>query len=50
MFFVDQKVIEDSVTRLGISADDVVTEIGSGNGQALAEILSTNLQRIMLLK
>ena len=38
MFFGNQKVIEDSVTRLGISADDVVIEIGSGNGQALAEI------------
>ena len=38
MFFANQKVIEDSVTRLGISADDVVIEIGSGNGQALAEI------------
>lgn len=38
MFFANQTVIEDSVTRLGISFHDVVIEIGSGNGQALAEI------------
>ena len=35
MLFGNQKVIEDSVARLGISDDDVVIEIGSGNGQAL---------------
>ena len=38
MLFGNQKVIEDSVARLGISKDDVVLEIGSGNGQALLEI------------
>ena len=38
MLFGNQKVIEDSVARLGISNDDVVIEIGSGNGQALLEI------------
>ena len=38
MLFGNQKVIEDSVARLGISKDDVVIEIGSGNGQALLEI------------
>ena len=38
MLFGNQKVIEDSVARLGISKDDVVIEIGSGNGQALIEI------------
>ena len=38
MYFGNQRVIEDSVERLGINPDDVVIEIGSGNGQALAEI------------
>ena len=38
MLFGNQKVIEDSVARLGISNDDVVIEISSGNGQALLEI------------
>ncbi|MDA9598005.1 class I SAM-dependent methyltransferase [bacterium] len=38
MLFGNQKVIEDSVARLSISDDDVVIEIGSGNGQALLEI------------
>ena len=38
MLFGNQRVIEDSVARLGISNDDVVIEIGSGNGQALLEI------------
>ena len=38
MLFGNQKVIEDSVARLGISNNDVVIEIGSGNGQALLEI------------
>ena len=38
MLFGNQKVIEDSVARLSISNDDVVIEIGSGNGQALLEI------------
>ena len=36
--FGNQKVSKDSVARLGISDDDVVIEIGSGNGQALLEI------------
>ena len=35
--FPNQEVIEDG-ERLGINADDVVIEIGSGNGQALEEI------------
>ena len=38
MLFGNQKVIEDSVARLCVSNDDVVIEIGSGNGQALLEI------------
>ena len=38
MYFGNQKVIEDSVERLEIDAHDVVMEIGSGNGQAIAEI------------
>ena len=38
MFFGNQKVVEDSFTRMGISADGVVIETGSGNGQVLAEI------------
>ena len=46
MFFANQKVIEDSVTRLGISADDVVIEIGSGNGQALEEIKNHDPEKI----
>ena len=46
MFFANQKVIEDSVMRLGISADDVVVEIGSGNGQALAEIINHDPAKI----
>ena len=50
MYFGNQRVIEDSVERLGINPDDVVIEIGSGNGQALAEIKKHNLQRFMLLK
>ena len=50
MYFGNQRVIEDSVKRLGINTDDVVIEIGSGNGQALAEIKKHNLQRFMLLK
>ena len=46
MFFANQKVIEDSVMRLGISADDVVIEIGSGNGQALEEIKNHDPEKI----
>ena len=38
MLFGNQKVIEDSVARRGISNDGVVIGIGSGNGQALLEI------------
>ena len=46
MLFGNQKVIEDSVARLGISNDDVVIEIGSGNGQALQEIGKKNPSKI----
>ena len=37
LFGNQKKVIEDSVSRLGISKDDVVIEIGSGSGQELLE-------------
>ena len=50
MLFGNQKVIEDSVARLGISKDDVVIEIGSGNGQALLEIEKKNRLKFTLLK
>ena len=50
MLFGNQKVIEDSVARLDISKDDVVIEIGSGNGQALLEIEKKNRLKFTLLK
>ena len=46
MLLGNQKVIEDSVARLGILKDDVVIEIGSGNGQALLEIEKKNPSKI----
>ena len=39
MLVGNQKVIEDSVQRLNIKRTDKILEIGSGNGQALIEIL-----------
>ena len=50
MFFANQKVIEDSVTRLGICANDVVIEIGSGNGQALTEIKKHEPEKIFAVE
>ena len=39
MLVGNQKVIEDSVKRLNIKSEDKILEVGSGNGQALIEIL-----------
>ncbi len=39
MRFGNQKIITDSVDRLDVIEGDVIVEIGSGNGQALNEIL-----------
>ena len=50
MLFDNQKVIQDSVARLGISNDGVVIEIGSGNGQALLEIEKKKPSKIYAVK
>ena len=46
MLVGNQKVIEDSVQRLNIKSEDKILEIGSGNGQALIEILKKNPKHI----
>ena len=50
MLFGNQKVIEDSVARLGISNDDVLTEVRLGNGQALLEIEKKKPSKIYAVK
>ena len=50
MLVGNQKVIEDSVQRLNIKREDKVLEIGSGNGQALIEILKKNPKQIKVIE
>ena len=50
MLVGNQKVIEDSVERLKIKSEDKILEIGSGNGQALIEILKKNPLQIKVLE
>jgi len=38
MFFGNQRVIEDSVEKLCLEKDNVILEVGSGNGEAILEI------------
>ena len=46
----NQKVIEDSVERLNVKSEDKILEIGSGNGQALIEILKKNPKKIKVIE
>ena len=50
MLVGNQKVIEDSVQRLNIKREDKVLEIGSGNGQAIIEILKKNPKQIKVIE
>ena len=50
MLIANQKVIEDSVRRLRIRKNDIVLEIGSGNGQAIEEILKQNPKKIKVIE
>ena len=50
MLVGNQKVIEDSVERLNIKSEDKILEIGSGNGQALIEILKKNPKKIKVIE
>ncbi len=50
MLVGNQKVIEDSVQRLNIKREDKILEIGSGNGQALIEILKKNPKQIKVIE
>ena len=50
MLVGNQKVIEDSVQRLNIKRGDKILEIGSGNGQALIEILKKNPKQIKVIE
>ena len=50
MLVGNQKVIEDSVKRLNIKSEDKILEVGSGNGQALIEILKKNPKKIKVIE
>ena len=50
MLVGNQKVIEDSVKRLNIKSEDKILEVGSGNGQALLEILKKNPKKIKVIE
>ena len=50
MLVSNQKVIEDSVERLNIKSGDTILEIGSGNGQALIEILKKSSLQIKVIE
>ena len=50
MLVGNQKVIEDSVKRLNIKSEDKILEVGSGNGQALIEILKKNPKIIKVIE
>ena len=50
MLVGNQKVIEDSVKRLNIKSEDKILEVGSGNGQALIEILKKNPKQIKAIE
>ena len=50
MLVGNQKVIEDSVKRLNIKREDKILEVGSGNGQALIEILKKNPKKIKVIE
>ena len=50
MLVGNQKVIEDSVERLKVKSEDKILEVGSGNGQALIEILKKNPKKIKVIE
>ena len=50
MLVGNQKVIEDSVKRLNIKSENKILEVGSGNGQALIEILKKNPKKIKVIE
>ncbi len=50
MLVGNQKVIEDSVERLNVKSEDKILEIGSGNGQALIEILKKNPKKLKVIE
>ena len=43
-------MIEHSVERLNVKSEDIILEIGSGNGQALIEILKKNPKKIKVIE
>ena len=50
MVMGNQRVIEDSVRRLNVREADTVLEIGSGNGQAIIEILKKEPKEIKVIE
>ena len=50
MLVGNQKVIEDSVERLNVKSEDIILEIGSGNGQALIEILKKSPLQLKVIE
>ncbi|MBL93998.1 MAG: hypothetical protein CFH06_01543 [Alphaproteobacteria bacterium MarineAlpha3_Bin5] len=50
MAFGNNKIIEDSVNRLNVIEGDVVVEVGSGNGQAIEEIIKREPHKIFAIE
>ncbi len=50
MQFDNQEVIEGSVEKLDVQKGDVVLEVGSGNGQALVEIIKRSPRKIYAIE
>ena len=50
MLMSNQRIIEDSVKRLEITNIDTVLEIGSGNGQAIKEILKKKPKNVFAIE
>ena len=50
MRFGNRKMVVDSVDKLNVSEGDVVIEVGSGNGDALRELLKRRPKKIFALE
>ena len=50
MAFGNNKIIEDSVNRLNVIEGDVGVEVGSGNGQAVEEIIKREPHKIFAIE
>lgn len=50
MRFGNRKMVVDSVDKLNVSEGDVVIEVGSGNGDALCELLKRRPKKIFALE